>query len=52
MLSAAEIASVLALPPSMLGLPIEPGAGRTFTNVRTGAADPAAPFSRIGEWGK
>ena len=51
-LSPAEMASVLALPPAMFGLQMMPGAGRTFTNARTGAADPAAPFARTGEWGQ
>ena len=51
-LSTAEMASVLALPRSMLGLQVAPGSGRTFTNVRTGAPDPAAAFSRMGEWGR
>ncbi len=51
-LSPAEMASVLALPPSMFGLQAQPGAGRTFTNARTDAADPAAPFERTAEWGQ
>lgn len=51
-LSPAEMASVLALPPAMFGLQMMPGAGRTFTNARTDAADPAAPFARTGEWGQ
>ena len=51
-LSPAEMASILALPPSMFGLQAQPGAGRTFTNALTDAADPAAPFERTAEWGK
>ena len=51
-LSTAEMASVLALPPSMFGLQAQPGAGRTFTNARADAADPAAPFERTAEWGQ
>lgn len=50
-LSAAEMASVLALPPTMFGLAVAPGADRTFTNAPTGMADPAAPFASIAEWG-
>ena len=51
-LSPAEMASVLALPPSMFGLQVQPGADRTFTNARSDAADPAAPFERTAEWGQ
>ena len=51
-LSPAEMASILALPPSMFGLQAQPGAGRTFTNALTDAADPAAPFERTAEWGQ
>ena len=50
-LSTAEMASVLALPPTMFGLAVAPGADRTFTNAPTGMADPAAPFERSAEWG-
>lgn len=50
-LSPAEMASVLALPPTMFGLAVAPGADRTFTNAPTGMADPAAPFERTAEWG-
>lgn len=50
-LSPAEMASVLPLPPSMFGLRVQPGADRTFTNAILDAADPAAPFERTAEWG-
>ena len=47
-LSAAEIASVLPLPPGMRGVQMRAGAERTFATAPSGAPDPAAPFRQGG----